>query len=451
MSRNPFEPGPGDRTVIGGPPPLDTGDRTVIGPATVTPVAAGEAAFAPAKLSLDSLQTVGPNPLLAAGAPLIALTSRLRAVTHYDDLARLRRTVVEELRRFQATARDKGSTEEEVRYGHYALCALLDETILHTPWGAKSTWPTQTLVATFHNEVVSGDRMFEVADALEARPSRAPNLLELIYICLSFGFEGRLRLERAGANQLLQMRERIYNALRDVRGAFERGLSPQWRGVDAAYQPIAQRLPLWVWLAGLGALALAIYAAFVLGLAAQGDRALSPLTHMYAAGPARLNRTAPAPASDSRLYQTILGILKPDIDAGRVEARDDPDSVLVRLKDKGLFASGSADLDAAYDATMGRIAQAIALTTGEVAVTGHTDDRRIASLRFASNQALSKARAQTVAARLEQAHTDAARLAVSGAGETQPVGSNDDETGRRQNRRVEVTIPKTYAADRPAA
>ena len=470
--RNPFAPGPedADRTMIGMPnfgnaPPggfggqgqgqgQDEGDRTMIG--APPPPGGGQGAaqgggFTPAKLSLDSLPSVGPNPLTAAGSPLITLANSLRAVTRYDDLGRLRSTVVEELRRFQSQARGRGSTEEEVRYGHYALCALLDETILFTPWGAKSAWAAQTLVATFHNEVVSGDRMFEVADALETRPARAPNLLELIYVCLSFGFEGRLRLERNGANQLLQMRERIYQALRNLRGPFERALSPHWRGVEAAYQPIARRAPLWVWLAGLGVLALAIYAAFVLALSGLADGALKPLARAYQAGPAQLNRTAPPPADDSRLYTTILDILKPDIDAGRVGVTDGADAVVVRLKDKGLFASGSADLDSAYDGTMGRIVQALALTTGDAPVTGHTDDRRIASLRFPSNQALSEARAQTVAAKLAADGADTARLHASGAGETEPVASNADEAGRRQNRRVEVAIPKTYADHRPPA
>ena len=90
-------------------------------------------------------------------------------------------------------------------------------------------------MATFHNEVVSGDRMFEIAESLEARPNRAPDLLELIYYCISFGFEGRMRLDSQGASRLFSMRERIYAALRTLRGAFERGLSPRWKGEDAAY------------------------------------------------------------------------------------------------------------------------------------------------------------------------------------------------------------------------
>lgn len=396
-------------------------------------------------ISTAPIEAIGPNPLITAGARLIALANALRAETGYADIGRLRQEVIEELRGFQSSVRDQGGSDEEVRYGHYALCALLDEVVLSTPWGAKSPWARQTLVATFHNEVVSGDRMFEIADALEQRPNRAPNLLELIYLCLSFGFEGRMRLDRQGASRLFQMRERIYATLRNLRGPFERTLSPQWRGEDAAYQALGRQIPLWVYGAAFALLAVLIYAGFLLALAAAGSGAVKPLSAIYAAGPARLSRSAPPPPSDTRLFQTITGILKPDIDAGRVAVVDQPDSVLVRLKDKGLFASGSADLDAAYDDTMRRVAQAIALTVGDVPVTGHTDNQPVRSLRFPSNQALSEARAKTVTDKLAADDAPADRLKPTGVGETEPVASDADDAGRRQNRRVEVAIPKTYA------
>ena len=470
-AKNPFEPDEGDRTLIGRPGQTipaagDDGDRTQLRgaspspspfdhPGAATPPAAGastrppgvpDSPFTPAPVSLDNFGAVGGNPLLAAGAPLIVLANSLRAVVDQQDTVRLRRTIVDELRRFQGQARTLGVGEEEVRYGHYALSALIDEVVLSTPWGAKSGWGKQTLVATFHNEVVSGDRMFEVADALEARPGRSPNLLELIYVCLSFGFEGRMRLERGGASKLVQLRDRLYSAIRNLRGPLERGLSPSWKGIDAAYKPIARQTPLWVWLAGFAVLLLALYAGFVLRLAALGERAVAPLTAPYRAGPAALNRTAPAPPSDDRLFLTILDILKPDIDAGRVAVSDDPGSVLVRMQDRGLFASGSADLDPGYEETIGRIAQAIGLTEGPVALTGHTDDQRIASLRYPSIQALSEARAEAVVARLAAVGVPADRLDPTGVGETQPVAGNSDETERRQNRRVEIVIPKTYAS-----
>ena len=461
MSGDPFN-ADGDRTRIGPAPGGAAGDRTQISPASPfarppgveprtdsddrtmiggAPVSASP--FAPAKLSLDQLPSIGSNPLIAAGTPLIALAGGLRTVLAQQETGRLRRIIVEELRRFQARTRESNIGDEEIRYGHYALCALLDEVILSTPWGVTAGWGKQTLVATFHNEVVSGDRIFEVADALEARPGRSPALLELLYVCFSFGFEGRYRLERGGASKLLQLRERLYNAIRNLRGPVERSLSPKWKGVDAAYRPIVADLPMWVLLTGLATLLLAIYAVFVFRLSLIDDSA-RPLAATYQAGPAKLARAAAAPTGDSRLYLTILDILRPDINAGRVGISDDPGSVGVRLLDRGLFASGSTDLDAAYGGTMRRIAQAIGLVTGTVTIAGHTDGQPIRSLRFPSNQALSEARAASVATALTAAGVPADRLQPVGFGETQPVGDNRDDVGRRLNRRVEVTIPKTY-------
>lgn len=458
-SDDPFDFDEGDRTVIGprkgAIPPAQPAQPAQ--PAPAPPQPAAEATmisrpvrpqapvFAPRPADLEELTASSINPLLAGAAPLIALANALRGATRLDDIQRLRQTVIDELRNFQQVVRARGAPDEEVRYGHYALCALIDEVVLSTPWGSKSAWVKQSLVATFHNEVVSGDRLLEIAEALEARPNRSPNLLELIYLCISFGFEGRMRLDRQGASRLFQMRERIYNAIRQVRGAFERALSPHWRGVEAAYRPIAKDIPLWTFFAAAGVVMLLVFCGLLFSLARMGDRALEPLAGLHKAGAPSLNRTAPAPVSDNRLYLTILDILKPDIDAGRVGVTDDPDAVMVRLKDKGLFASGSADLDEAYDETMTRVAQAIALTVGDVPVTGHTDNQRIKSLQFASNQELSDARAATVVGKLVGKGTPASRLKPLGLGETAPVADNATPDGRRQNRRVEVTIPKTYA------
>jgi type VI secretion system protein ImpK len=452
--KDPFDfDGEADKTVIRPAPgarPVDQGDRTIIGGVPgrdeLERTNPGQSPFAPSRAPIE---TVGPNPLIAAGAPLIALANWLRAVTHHDDIGRLRQQVIDELRRFQQSARARGAPDEEVRYGHYALCALIDEVVLSTPWGSKSAWPKQSLVATFHNEVVSGNRMLEVAEALEARPGRSPNLLELIYLCISFGFEGRLRLDSQGASRLFALRERIYNAIRSVRGAFERALSPFWRGVDAAYQPLAKQIPLWVFLAACGVLALLIYSGFLLRLGYLGDRALGPLSAVYQSGASKLNRSAPAPVGDNRLFLTILDILKPDIDAGRVAVIDAPDAVYVRLKDKGLFASGSAVLDDAYEPTMNRIAQAIGLTVGPVPVVGHTDNDRIRTLKYASNQELSDDRAATVVGKLTGKGVPGERLRPSGVGESQPIESNSTPEGKRLNRRVEVSIPKTYAQGQP--
>jgi outer membrane protein OmpA-like peptidoglycan-associated protein len=56
------------------------------------------------------------------------------------------------------------------------------------------------------------------------------------------------------------------------------------------------------------------------------------------------------------------------------------------------------------------------------------------------NVALSKRRAQSVADYLASLSVARTRIGVVGLGETNPVASNDTESGRQQNRRVEIAI-----------
>ena len=77
---------------------------------------------------------------------------------------------------------------------------------------------------------------------------------------------------------------------------------------------------------------------------------------------------------------------------------------------------------------------------GQVLVTGHSDNRPIATLRYPSNWKLSQARAQEVADLLGATTGDAGRFTAEGRSDTEPVASNDSAAGRAKNRRVEITV-----------
>ncbi|MBI4921953.1 MAG: OmpA family protein [Devosia nanyangense] len=71
-----------------------------------------------------------------------------------------------------------------------------------------------------------------------------------------------------------------------------------------------------------------------------------------------------------------------------------------------------------------------------VDVYGHTDDTG----SDAHNQDLSQRRAVAVATILANQGIDQRRFYIEGKGETDPIASNATETGRSQNRRVEIQI-----------
>ncbi len=72
--------------------------------------------------------------------------------------------------------------------------------------------------------------------------------------------------------------------------------------------------------------------------------------------------------------------------------------------------------------------------SASIVLEGHTSSEGT----DAYNLALSQRRAQAVVADLVRRGIPAARLSAVGIGETRPIATNDDETGRSLNRRVEV-------------
>ncbi len=98
-----------------------------------------------------------------------------------------------------------------------------------------------------------------------------------------------------------------------------------------------------------------------------------------------------------------------------------------------LFASGQATIDAASAPILERLALSIMATPGiDVEVVGHTDGEGAVEI----NQDISERRAQAVVDRLVELGVDVERLRARGAGESEPIGDNDTEEGRAQNRRI---------------
>ncbi len=129
------------------------------------------------------------------------------------------------------------------------------------------------------------------------------------------------------------------------------------------------------------------------------------------------------------------------IDQGLVEVDSEQDRVIIRIKEKGSFPSGSAELREEFLPILEKIRAQIATTPGTITVAGHTDDIPIRTFRYRSNWELSSSRAVSV---LEQLLADgtinAADTEVKGLADTQPLVPNDSPENRATNRRVEIVI-----------
>ncbi|HYZ32336.1 MAG TPA: type VI secretion system protein TssL, long form, partial [Crenalkalicoccus sp.] len=407
---------------------------------------------APARMAgeAEAIPKIGLGPLAAAAAPLLDLLSRLAASVHVANPEELRERAIRALRAFEADARDTGASPEEVRGAHYALCAALDDVALATPWGTASGWSTRSLVSTFHQEVKSGERFFDMLAGMQRDPGRYRQALEVCYLCLALGLQGRYRLERNGAAALDRIREGLYQLLVQLRGNWERELSPHWQGVDAPHRVGRRGVPTWVAAPfALGILGLGyLFASNALASGTDGLfarlAALPPgkLPTIQRAAPPRPPEPPPAvtPARPT-LAMRLRQFLAPEIQQGLVTMLSDPNRTIVRISNRGMFASGSATVDPKFVPLLSRIGEALRDEPGAVQVIGHSDNQPIRTARFPSNFHLSAARAQAAEAVMAAAYGgDPARFSVEGRGDAEPITDNATPDGREQNRRIEVVV-----------
>lgn len=101
------------------------------------------------------------------------------------------------------------------------------------------------------------------------------------------------------------------------------------------------------------------------------------------------------------------------------------------------FELNSAEITASSGPSLNRVAKALqAQQNFNVEIAGHTDSTGSASY----NENLSDQRAKSVRQYLIEQGIDADRLTARGYGELEPIASNENQSGRAMNRRVEFRV-----------
>ena len=296
-------------------------------------------------------------------------------------------------------------------------------------------WAKHSLLVLFHKESWGGEKFFQLLSKLAENPSANRNLLELMYICLAFGFEGRYRVIDNGRAQLEAVRERLAQILGKTAGEYERDLSPHWQGVTTERSKILSVLPFWIVAAISMAILLSAYIGFRYKLSDLSDPVYAQIEAIRVSAPVLIPPAPPAPAAAPRL----VSFLAKEIAAELVAVRDEKNKSVVTIRGDGLFEPGSASVSARYLPLLENIATALNSVKGQVQVIGHTDNRPIRSLRFPSNWHLSEERARSVMRILTQTvPTD--RLSAEGRADAEPIADNASPEGRSRNRRVEITL-----------
>ncbi|QLE86339.1 OmpA family protein [Shewanella sp. Scap07] len=140
--------------------------------------------------------------------------------------------------------------------------------------------------------------------------------------------------------------------------------------------------------------------------------------------------------------------LNKEIVDGAIEVESLGQQIIIRIREKGAFASGSGFLQPRFKPVVRRVGELLKDVPGIITVSGHTDDMNISNELYSSNWDLSSKRAVAVAHQLIRVRGfDQQRMKVVGMASSDPLVENTSAANRARNRRVEIAIEQGKAKE----
>ena len=399
-----------------------------------------DAAIDEHKFRLSDLER--DNPLIHCSFGLLSLVTKLRKLPQHLAVGQLQQQVVGEIQSFENCALQKSASRSQVDIAKYFLCALIDETVLNTPWGHAGGWSNNSLSNFFFHETIAGNKFFQFLDRLKQQPAQNLDLLELAYLCLSLGFEGKFRDTGHGMHALEKERQELFLLIQRLKGDSVSELSIHWQGMRDLRNPLSRYVPLWVLVVVAGAVLMLVYMGYALAIRGTSDKVYDELVAM--AQKVKVEKTQSIQTlrpvqrqkPPSSLTAKFRKLLAGEIAQKQVAVLDGP---ILRIFNS--FPSGSARIKEDFRPMLTKIARTLKNDTTRIVVVGHTDSQKIKfSARFKSNWHLSRARAENAANLLNDNGVLEERISFEGMADKDPIAPNDTKKNMARNRRIDIHI-----------
>ena len=143
----------------------------------------------------------------------------------------------------------------------------------------------------------------------------------------------------------------------------------------------------------------------------------------------------------NEIYAQFVNRLQSMIDGGKLTVNIDAGRIVINLPNNVLFKTGSANLNPEGQEALTQIGGVLTqFSDRRFQIEGHSDNVPIKSSRFPSNWELSTARALSVVHLLTEMGVNPENISAAGFGEFRPRADNEDEDGRKLNRRIEIVM-----------
>ncbi|ESZ09821.1 type VI secretion system protein TssL, long form [Mesorhizobium sp. M1060] len=399
----------------------------------------------------DAVDYGAANPIVAAAAPLLILLGHLRLMAVERPAEPLAQHVAGLIEDFDRKIARTDTSEEDARIASYVLCETADDIVANLPGSSRDAWAQHAMLQRFFQVKPTGAGFFQALNTVLATPEPHRNLIELMHVCLSLGFEGQYRGQPR--ESLERVRRDAYETSAYFRVLGDDDISPRWQGLSVTSAQGSRRVPLWAIAAATAAVLTAAFFTLRVLITNDGEAVAGELLALNPATPVTIERTGFVPlteevkvvAAPTTIAQVdrIRTALAKEIEGGGVSVGTKGDFIIVEISNALLFQSGRAEVKPEFEPVAASIAAALDAERGPIRIVGHTDNvKPKKTSAFKSNFDLSVARAQSVEKMIAAHFSDPSRTKVEGKGEDEPIADNATPEGRAKNRRVDVMIPR---------
>ncbi|MDM8516824.1 type IVB secretion system protein IcmH/DotU [Desulfobacterales bacterium HSG16] len=435
--------------------PFDFDNNSVVRPRPggIQASRVGEKPFSPTDIwdsDLQSVQFGRSNLYITNSFSILSLAPKIRSVALYEDTQGLYKKLVDEINEFEKYVLSHGISEADARTAKLFLCALLDESVLNTPWGFQSSWKHVNLSSRFFKQML-GERFFDEVEILKRQSRKNLELLKLAYVCLSLGFQGKYRPMSDGKQRAEEDRLELYALIEEAEDHNNRNLSIHWKG-RPVNNPLIRYVPMWVISSVACIFLLLSFTGFLFFISISSDSVYDSLidianakTRPISAKKMTISEPIPKPPpvvkKKTRKIQDQIDrfkkLLAREISKGMVKVIDGP---IIRISNT--FPSGKAEIKKEFHSILEKVADEVKDDTSRIEVHGHTDSQRIRfSIQFPDNHRLSEARAESAEKIMLKAQPSLEkRISTRGKGYSERIVPNDTKTNRATNRRIDIHI-----------
>jgi type VI secretion system protein ImpK len=160
--------------------------------------------------------------ILATDILLIGV--KIRETANLGQADQLKRLLTAYFKDFERTCLSHGKPADAVEQSKYALAAFIDETIINSESNCRETWIAEPLQTLFFNDNLAGENFFKHLEGLLPDLKRNLEVIEVYYLALALGFQGRYRL--SGPEVLPNVVRNLLKRIEGLKGAPPKAISP---------------------------------------------------------------------------------------------------------------------------------------------------------------------------------------------------------------------------------